>query len=229
MKIIFVGILFISLLVGSPIESAVWVPWNTVEGEQRLQSSDAKENFSSLVDFYECQEQQTYCGLASAVIALNAMSVRDQKYTQEELFAIAIDNTIVSREGVLANGISLVNLARILKIFSVEVTQYDALSLTDDQMRELLIAALKDSQQCVLVLFHRSVLEQQGAGHWSPIAAYDAVSDSFLVLDVAQHKYPPFWVDAQALFKAMQTTNSLGKSRGFLIVGLGRNGLFSPR
>lgn len=62
-------------------------------------------------------------------------------------------------------------------------------------------------------------LAQTGGGHFSPIAAYDAESDSVLVLDVARFKYPPFWVTIEKLCQAMKTVEPVsGRPRGFALV-----------
>ena len=42
----------------------------------------------------------------------------------------------------------------------------------------------------------RKAIGQERGGHISPLAAYDAKSDRFLILDVARYKYPPVWVKA---------------------------------
>jgi hypothetical protein len=56
-------------------------------------------------------------------------------------------------------------------------------------------------------------------GHISPLGAYHAASDRFLLLDVARYKYPPVWVKADALFAAMRTNDLVsGKSRGFVMI-----------
>ena len=39
------------------------------------------------------------------------------------------------------------------------------------------------------------------------------------MMDVARYKYPPVWVDAAALYKAMNTKDIVsGKTRGMLLV-----------
>ena len=40
---------------------------------------------------------------------------------------------------------------------------------------------------------------QEKGGHISPLAAYDADTDRFLVLDVARYKYPSVWISAAEL------------------------------
>ena len=52
------------------------------------------------------------------------------------------------------------------------------------------------------------------------LAAYDADTDRFLVLDVSRYKYPPVWVEADDLFAAMNTPDSdnENRTRGFVLV-----------
>jgi Phytochelatin synthase len=53
------------------------------------------------------------------------------------------------------------------------------------------------------------------------LAAYDADTDRFLILDVSRYKSPPVWVETSAIFAAMNTTDSdaADKTRGYVIVG----------
>ena len=80
---------------------------------------------------------------------------------------------------------------------------------------------LGDDDRFVLVNYLRSAIGQEKGGHISPLAAYDAETDRFLVLDVSRYKYPPIWVDAAALHGAMNTpdADNGGRSRGYLTVG----------
>ena len=66
----------------------------------------------------------------------------------------------------------------------------------------------------------RKAIGQERGGHISPLAAYDAETDRFLILHVARYKYPPVWVTATDLFNAMNTTDSdnENKTRGFVLV-----------
>ena len=51
------------------------------------------------------------------------------------------------------------------------------------------------------------------------MAAYDAQTDRFLILDVTRGKYPPAWVPASRLFSAMQAVDSDSHlSRGFAVI-----------
>jgi hypothetical protein len=66
----------------------------------------------------------------------------------------------------------------------------------------------------------------QGRGaHISPLAAYDADTDRFLILDVSRYKYPPVWVVAAELFAAMNTTDTdnQDRTRGFVLLSAKEN------
>lgn len=200
--------------------------WDSLEGISRLQTSNAKENFWSLLRFYESQIRPTYCGVATAVIALNALSIEAPRskflgkyrmFTQEEFFS---DNvlTVIERNDVERRGMSLEDLTTVLKTFPIKVFKYECQDLSHEKIRDLIVSALENPNQGVLALYQRKELSQVGGGHWSPIAAYDEESDSFLVLDVARFKYPPMWIDALKFINSMQTGNAYNQSRGFIVI-----------
>lgn len=208
-------------------ENELWKSWDSPEGILRLQRSTAKENFWKLLRFYDSQTRLTYCGVATAVVVLNSLAIEAPKsnflgkfrmFTQEEFFS---DNVcaVIDPKDVAERGVILEELATILKTFPLEVSKFPAQELSSKVIRELLIEALQNPNQRILALYQRTELRQEGSGHWSPVAAYDAESDSFLVLDVAKFKYPPAWINADTFINSMQTANIHGQSRGFLIIG----------
>jgi hypothetical protein len=71
-----------------------------------------------------------------------------------------------------------------------------------------------------LVNYLRKAIGQEAGGHISPLGAYDEDTDRFLILDVTRYKYPPVWVEAAALFGAMNTIDSDNndKTRGYVSV-----------
>lgn len=79
------------------------------------------------------------------------------------------------------------------------------------------IASLKDDTTFIVINFDRKQLGQNGGGHLSPVAAYDAKSDSFLVLDVNPVVSEWFWAKADALIAAMNTKDA-ENYRGYVIV-----------
>ena len=69
----------------------------------------------------------------------------------------------------------------------------------------------------VVVNYSRRALGQPGGGHISPLGAYDADSDSFLILDVNPTRAPWVWVRAADLVAAMRTFDTV-ENRGYLLV-----------
>ncbi len=76
---------------------------------------------------------------------------------------------------------------------------------------------LSEPNNFVVINYSRAELKQVGSGHFSPVAAYDEESDSFLVLDVNPFGGPWVWVDASDLVNAMNTFDT-EENRGILFV-----------
>lgn len=203
-----------------------WIEWDSPEGILRQERSQAKANMMKLLRFYESQSRPTYCGIATGVIALNALSLKPvsskyyKKYrifTQEEFFddeiGDAVDKSIVEVEG-----LTLRDMVKLMKTQPLKIAAYKAPYHTDDEIRIALISALKNPSHSVIVHYERTELKQEGSGHWSPLAAYDLESDSFLVLDVARYKYPPAWISADTLIASMKTFDTGSRPRGFLVL-----------
>ena len=71
----------------------------------------------------------------------------------------------------------------------------------------------------MIVNYSRAALGQDGPGHISPLGAYDADSDRFLILDVSRYKAPAVWVLAERLFAAMaEPIGPDAGTRGFLLI-----------
>ncbi len=85
------------------------------------------------------------------------------------------------------------------------------------KFREDLKKYLVDSDHFVVVNFDGKIVGNGTRGHFSPVAAYDEVSDSILVLDVALHKTGWYWVDLSKLFEAINTEDG-DTYRGYLVV-----------
>ena len=95
--------------------------------------------------------------------------------------------------------------------WKVVITYVDETHQTVGKMKFDLKNALADPNSRVLVNYDRSVLGQNGGGHWSPIGSYSEKQDAFLILDVAKYKYPPVWVPSDRLFDAMSTVDDCGE------------------
>ena len=69
----------------------------------------------------------------------------------------------------------------------------------------------------VVVNYRREAVGQKGGGHISPLGAYDAASDSFLVLDVNPAVAGWVWMPAVTLVKGMRTFD-MTENRGYVLV-----------
>ena len=118
-------------------------------------------------------------------------------------------------------GLQLRQLAQVLRSHGlrVETRVVDADADTATIRREL-AANLARPQDYVLINYSRRMLGQEGGGHISPLGAYDAPSDSFLVMDVNPNRAPWVWVGADALISAMRTFDTV-ENRGYLLVSEG--------
>ena len=201
---------------------------DSAEGFRRLEESD-RRSFVTLGMFFLSQETQTFCGVASSTMALNALVSKKERPLVPEwspycLFAQSVFFTpeveeIAPRNGVLANGMTLQQLGDALGTFPVKVGVSHASDKSEEDFRKDATEALRGSASYLIVNYLRTSVGQVGGGHFSPIAAYHEKSDSFLVYDVARYKYPPSWVNTTDFWNAMNTTDSdSGKTRGYLIV-----------
>lgn len=193
--------------------------------------AQVKGQFWTLVRYFISQRIDTFCSVASSVMVLNALEVPApvsrmtypySKFDEETFFTRGVLERQRVRD-VAGDGLSLAELGDMLKAFDLAISEYHADTLSVDKFRQLAVAALKSTDRYVVVNFSRERVTQEGGGHFSPLAAYDAKSDRFLVLDTARYKYPPFWVKAQDLWGAMDTVDAAAKAkRGFLIIGRSR-------
>ncbi len=207
-------------------ESAV-VYWDSPEGKILRARMPADADYWQLAPNFATQITQSYCSVASAVTVLNAMPIPkpvDQTYapyayfTQSNFFTPEVAK-VISPQTVLAMGMTREQMAETLNRQGVSATSIAGDTLSEDALRTLLKKALVDDGRFVLANYFRANLGQVGGGHWSALAAYDAQSDSVLILDVAKYKYPPAWVSISILRQAIATIDATsGKSRGLVIV-----------
>ncbi|WP_183176381.1 phytochelatin synthase family protein [Burkholderia pseudomallei] len=177
----------------------------SLAGEQMLAESGARSAYASLGSHFVTQKTQSYCGVASLVMVLNALRVPAPAAAQYPPFHYFTQDNVL---GALANGLGASGDVRHASDVSVDVFRADA------------IAHLGRPGRYVLVNYLRSRLGQQTGGHISPLGAYDAAADRFLILDVSRYKYPPVWVTTADLYAAMNTpdADSGGRSRGYVLI-----------
>jgi len=88
------------------------------------------------------------------------------------------------------------------------------------EIRNDLVRNLERRGDYVVVTYVRQAVGQPGGGHISPVGAYDATSDSFLVLDVNPASAAWVWMPAVTLVKGMRTFDTV-ENRGYVMVGEG--------
>ncbi|VXD13235.1 phytochelatin synthase family protein [Planktothrix paucivesiculata] len=204
------------------------VNFNSSEGEKLFSESNAKQDYFPLSIYFVTQDNLAYCGVASLVMALNAMQIprpetpeyRNYRiFTQENVFNNSSTQRVLTAETVTRRGMTLEQLGKLLDSYSLKVQVYHASETTLEEFRKLVIANLKAENNFVLVNYLRPEMGQEGGGHISPIAAYHQKSDRFLILDVARYKYPPVWVKAEDLWRGMTRIDPASqKTRGFVIL-----------
>lgn len=84
-------------------------------------------------------------------------------------------------------------------------------------IRRDLVDNLSREGDFVIVNYQREAVGQSGGGHISPLAAYDAATDSVLVLDVNPSHYPWVWMPIPTLIHGMRTRDTV-ENRGYILV-----------
>ncbi|MGH6950781.1 MAG: phytochelatin synthase family protein [Vitreimonas sp.] len=207
--------------------AASLIPLDSAEGQRLLFASEAHAAFLPLVSHFENQVSLSHCGPATLAMVLNAIEAPApaprayapyRLFTQENVLN-GRTREIVSDGGVARAGMALQQVADVLGVYGLDVETHYASASSLDAFRAQALDYLGRDDRHVIVNYSRSALGQSGPGHISPLAAYDAESDRFLILDTSRYKAPPVWVRADALFAAMAEPILVGgRTRGFLLV-----------
>ena len=203
------------------------VYWNSDAGKVLRARIPPDADYWQLSPWFAEQINQTYCSVASAITVLNAMPIKkpvDPVYapfayfTQRNFFTPAVVK-VISPQTVLSQGMTRDEMVKTLSLQGVKAVSVAGDSIDEMALRALLQKALGDDGQFVLANYLRSAVGQEGGGHWSALASYDAQSDSVLILDVAKYMYAPAWVSISTLHKAIATIDTTSnKARGLVIV-----------
>lgn len=203
---------------------------DSTQGVNWLRECPPETAFYRLVRYFSPQKNMAYCGVASSVMVLNALPVprpEDSAYkpypffTQENFFTPEA-STVVPATVVAKNGMSLQQLSDLLNAHAgVSAVCTHASEGTLAEFRQVARLSLTHANKFILINYLRKVVGQESGGHVSPLAAYHEAADMFLILDVSQYKYPPVWIPAELLWKAMSEKDAGSHlSRGYVVVGL---------
>jgi hypothetical protein len=88
---------------------------------------------------------------------------------------------------------------------------------SEDEIRRDLVENLSRKGDYAIVAYQREAVGQPGFGHISPLGAYDAQSDSFLVLDVNPSTAGWVWMATSILVKGMRTFDTV-ENRGYVLI-----------
>ncbi len=205
----------------SVLSTIARVPFEAAESQQRFQQAAFKHSFFTLVQNYQPQVDAFSCGVASAVIVLNSIAGK-ASFTQKALLTKETDK-IKHRKLVKQKngGFTLEELAAIMRWHRCRVkVQYCDTKIKSAALNAFksdLMRCLSGNEEFLVANFDSEKLIQSGSGHFSPLAAYDRISDSVLVMDTGRHRTPWHWVPIEHLYGAMQTKD--GPSfRGYLLV-----------
>ena len=88
---------------------------------------------------------------------------------------------------------------------------------SEQEVRADLVENLKRAGGYVVVNYRRKDVGQQGGGHISPLGAYDAESDSVLVMDVNPASAGWVWMPVTTLIKGMRTFDIV-ENRGYIVI-----------
>jgi hypothetical protein len=190
---------------------------DSAEGAALLAASEHGA-YDRLVPHYVPQRNPNFCGPATIAMILNALGAgAGRRFDQDSVFTRRTE-AVRGQGAIVRQGMNLATLGGYLAAHGLRVEVHQAGQSSLAEFRETAVAALGDAERYVAITYAREALGQEGRGHVSPLAAYHAESDRFLVLDVSRHKYPPVWVEAGRLFAAMNTVAG-NSTRGYLVAG----------
>ena len=199
------------------------------QGQALLFDAEARDDYFPLTMYFVTQVNPAFCGPASIAMILNALDVPRAPsdatagfglYDQENVFTERTE-AVKAKAAIMKGGMTIDQLGGVLAAHDLKAEVRHAGNSSIDEFRRIARATLEEDDHFVLVNYLRKAMGQETGGHISPLAAYDADTDRFLILDVSRYKYPPIWVEAAALFAAMNTPDSDNddRTRGYVVVG----------
>ena len=178
--------------------------------ENTLDSLPFAKDFPQLAQGFRPQIYRSFCGPASIVTVLHAYGVSGADQT-------SVFPSWAGKIKAFYVGMTLAELDSLARSSGLRTQIVYADEFTLETFRERLKKNLSQEGKFVVVNYDRHVLKQEGAGHISPVAAYDPQQDAFLILDEAAYRYPFTWVPASLLYSAVHTKFA-GRFRGVLFI-----------
>ncbi len=204
------------------------IPLARPDGQNRLWQSRERADYGPLAQEFLTQANLAYCGVASSVMVLNSLDIPAPAaagygayrfWTQENFFDDPATRAVLPPETVARQGMTLDQLSALLASHGLEVERTYAADLSLEQFRQVVRRNLAQGGDRLLVNYYRPLVGQEGGGHISPLAAYNAEGDRILLLDVARYRYPSVWIRTEDLWQAARAVDSSsGRSRGLVSI-----------
>jgi hypothetical protein len=137
--------------------------------------------------------QKTRAQVLGEPLTINGKRVNDFGYQVRQLDEMLRANGVITRLAIVDN------------------------NKVEQDIRTELVENLKRRGDYVIVAYLREAVGQRGGPHISPVGAYDAESDSFLVLDVNPARADWVWMSTGTLVKGMRTFDTV-ENRGYILV-----------
>lgn len=176
------------------------------------------DGYFPLAEQFHTQSEPAYCGLGSLVVALNALAIDPGRLWKGSWrwFGEEMLDCCVALEEVRRRGLEMDELACLARCNGARVEAVHADLTNLGAFRQALATAARGGRM-LIASYDRGALGQTGAGHFSPLGGFHEGRDLALILDVARFKYPPHWVSAEQLWRAMQPNDpATGRPRGWL-------------
>jgi glutathione gamma-glutamylcysteinyltransferase len=201
-----------------PIEA---IAFSSPEGRELFAEALAArgmDGYFPLAEQFHTQSDPSFCGPGSLVVALNALGIDPGRSWKGpwRWFAEDLLDCCASLAEIRAHGLSIDQVACLARCngADADVQRADATSL---MAWRAALATAANGNDIVIASYDRAAMGQTGSGHFSPIGGYHAARDLALILDVARFKYPPHWVSAEQLWRAMHATDpATGQARGWI-------------
>lgn len=135
-----------------------------------------------------------------------------------------IDRAVVEGDKKLNNlftlGVTLDQLRKVLKLQGLKVCAHHASSSDSASIgnfRELVKNIAADPVQYMIVNYNLNVYAKESGGHFSPVGAYDAGTDTVLILDTWAASNTWIWIKLEDLYKSMNTLDG-ALYRGYILI-----------
>lgn len=167
------------------------------------------EGWFALAEQLHTQADPAFCGLASLVVALNALGIDPKRpwkgawrWYSEELLDCCVPLPVVQQQGITLDELGCLARCNGLEAEVVHAGAGDAAAELA-ALTAALLAAGRGEGDVVIASYSRGALGQTGDGHFTPVGGVSADERSALLLDVARFKYPPHWARIERLYQAM--------------------------